>query len=139
MFNFFFLSLSLSCWESFGLQQMPFTGMKGNILINFTSGWKVSSNMIMVEKRVKLIFDAQLKPLNVITLVYNKSDNNNRLWLLYWSFNKSDSGLYQTNYINRMIALTVITLSGFCCNIKVNKVDTWNQQSGFEHFLVWPF
>ena len=43
----------------------------------------------------------------------------------YWYFNKSDSGHEQTDHINRMITLTVITLSAFtvltivaCNNLK---------------------
>jgi hypothetical protein len=32
-----------------------------------------------------------------------------------WDFNRSDLGLGKNDHINRMIKLTVITLSGFYC------------------------
>jgi hypothetical protein len=55
------------------------------------------------------------------TVKFLKSDNNNRILitltgLFYWYFNRSDLGLGQSDHINRMITLTVITLSGFYCN-----------------------
>ena len=52
-----------------------------------------------------------------------KSDNINRIVItltdfFYWSFNVSDLGLEQSDHINRMITLTVITLSGFYCTLR---------------------
>ncbi len=51
---------------------------------------------------------------------YLKSDNNNRILItlngfFYYYSNRSDLGLEQSDHINRMITLTVITLSGFYC------------------------
>ncbi len=49
-----------------------------------------------------------------------KSNNNNQILitltgLFYWHFNMSDLGIGQSDHINQMITLTVITLSGFYC------------------------
>jgi hypothetical protein len=49
-----------------------------------------------------------------------KTDNINRILItltgfFYWYLNRSDLGLERSDYINRMITLTVITLSGFYC------------------------
>ncbi len=56
----------------------------------------------------------------ILSVKFLKSDNNNQILitstgLFYWYFNRSDLGLGQSDHINRMITLTVITLSGFYC------------------------
>ncbi len=56
----------------------------------------------------------------IFIMKFLKSDNINRILItltgfFYWYFNRSDLGLEQSDHINRMITLTVITLSGFYC------------------------
>ncbi len=56
----------------------------------------------------------------IFAMKFLKSDNNNRYLIslsgfFYWHYNKSDLGLGQSDHINRMITLIVITISGFYC------------------------
>ena len=62
-----------------------------------------------------------------------KSANINRILItlsdfLYWSFNRGDLGLDQSDNINRMITLTAITLSGFYCTLKTTAETATSSQ-----------
>jgi len=46
------------------------------------------------------------------------------------------SGLEQTDHVNRMIKLTVITLSGFYCSFKFRGPLTFLQHLGAMHPLI---
>ena len=74
--------------------------------------------------------DEKLDENIIFMMKFLKSDNINRIVItltdfFYWYFDKSDSGLEQTDHINRMITLTVITLSGFYCIMKTLKNDRY--------------
>ncbi len=78
-----------------------------------------------------------------------KSDNINRILFtltgfFYWYLNRSDLGLEQSDHINRMITLTVITLSDFYCICSLFIFEFVYLRLQIDHFssiysLYWSF
>jgi hypothetical protein len=87
----------------------------------------------------------QWKPLNVIALGQRQSDNINQKVTIYGStkYIKSKLGRSNIDRINRMITLSLITLSGFHCLTKNIRCDIVKDKSsvrlilnGQSHFIT---